>query len=75
MSNVIKFPGETVLEIDPDAVLEAPKGKLETALVLGWDFNDQPYFAGSTADLGEVLILLEIFKKQVVDSFFEKDTQ
>lgn len=73
MSNVIKSPGETVLDVDPDTVLDAAIGKLESVLVLGWDFNDQPYFAGSTSDMGEILILIELFKKQILESFYETE--
>ena len=59
MSNVIFFTGITKLDLDPDTVLENTKGKLEGAVILGYDKEGNEYFASTYADGGNVLWLLE----------------
>ncbi len=59
MSNVIPFTGITKLDLDPYTVLENTKGKLEGAVILGYDKEGKEYFASTYADGGNVLWLLE----------------
>ena len=67
MGEVITLHTETTLDLPPDRVLEAAVGKLSTVLVLGYDAETgEPYFAGSSADRGGALLLIERFKRQIV---------
>jgi len=66
-NKVIPFTGVTTLDLPPDRVLEAVLGKLEGVVVMGFDKDDQEYFASSYADGGTVLWLVERLKMQVLD--------
>jgi len=67
MSKVIPFTGITKLDIDPDAVLENNKGKLEGVVIMGWDNDGNEIFASSYADGGTVLWLVERLKKRLLE--------
>lgn len=58
-NNVVQFPGLTTNDIDPDKVLEAAKGKLDTVLILGIKKDGEEYLAGSSSDLCVAVWLLE----------------
>ena len=60
--NVVRFPGITKLDLDPDLVLREAIGKLEGVLLLGYTKDGECYFASSYADGGEVMWLVERFK-------------
>ena len=62
-NNVIQFPGFTKLPTDPDDVLRAPLGELETAVVIGWTHDGTLWAASSHPDGGDVLWLLEKTKQ------------
>jgi hypothetical protein len=62
MDNIIEFPGKTILDVEPDKVLDAAIGKLETVLVIGLSENSEYYFATSTSDKAKLLLMLETFK-------------
>jgi len=57
--NVINFPGLTTLNIDPDKVIEAAKGKLEMVVIVGYDKDGFEYFASSDPDGPEILWILQ----------------
>lgn len=59
MGKVIPINGITRLDLPPNQILDAARDKLECVVVLGYDNDDQEYFATSLADGGEVLWLLE----------------
>ena len=66
--NVIPLGGVTRLDIPTDRVLEAAKGHCsEGVIVIGWDDDGSLYFASSMADGGEVLWLLEMCKKRLLE--------
>lgn len=65
--NIIRFPGVTRLDIDPDMVLQEAIGKLEGAVIAGTDKDGNHYFASSYADGGETLWLLEACKKRLME--------
>ena len=67
MSKVIPFTGITKLDMPPDIVLEAAKGKLEGCIILGYDREEGEYFASTYADGGTVLWLLERCKKLLLE--------
>jgi hypothetical protein len=60
--NVIPLNGITRLDVPVDRVLAQAAEEIGDnggVLVLGWDSDEQLYFASSMADGGEVLWLLE----------------
>jgi hypothetical protein len=61
--NVIPLNTITRLDIPVDRVLEAASEVLESVVVIGWDNNEEFYFASSIADGPDVLWLLEHAKK------------
>ena len=72
MDNVVAFNGHTKLDIDTDKVLEGAKGKLSTAIVIGYCDNEPNgmYFASSTADIEKVMFMIEKVKFKVLHGDF-----
>jgi len=66
MSNVVKFPGETLLDLNPDDVLEEAKGKLEKVIVIGYTDDGLEYFDSSFADGMIAVWLLERIKMMLL---------
>ena len=67
-ATIIPFGGLTQLNIPTDEVLESVKGRCsDGVVVIGYDDNGELYFASSMADGGEVLWLLEMAKKALLD--------
>jgi hypothetical protein len=68
MAEVIQLHGSTTLEIPPDRVLDGAKTEeLQTVFVVGWCKTGESYFASSTGDCAELLLLLELAKKSVME--------
>jgi len=66
--NVVELPVAT--RIDREASYALRKGreaKLEHAVVVGWKKNGEFFFASSMASGAEVLLLLEVAKKQLLE--------
>jgi len=69
MTNVIDLPVITTLDLPPSRVLEAAiEADLQDAIVVGYDAEGEFYFAASKADGGDVLWLLELAKKQLLET-------
>jgi hypothetical protein len=67
-TNIIEFPGETLLDIDPSKMLEeCSKEELETALVVACRPDGSLFFASSTGDLYQMLWFLEVAKQEVLE--------
>lgn len=66
MSNIIPIGCITKLDIPPDDVLQGAMGKLEGAVILGFDKEGEEYFASTYADGGDVLWLLERCKQELM---------
>lgn len=67
MSKVIPYTGITKLDMPPDYILEAAKGKLEGVLIIGYTEDGEEYFASSYADGGTVNWLLDRCKHQLLN--------
>jgi hypothetical protein len=66
MSNVVEFSGVTKLDIPAERVItKAAKAGLTDVLVIGYDADGEFYFAGSMADGGDALWLLELAKRRL----------
>ena len=57
--NVIPLGCITYLDLPPDRILEAAKGKLDSVLIIGFDKDGGEYFCSSIADGGEAIWHLE----------------
>jgi hypothetical protein len=66
-AEIIILPMETTLDLPPDRVLDAALGKLSTAIIMGYQTETgEPYFAGSTSDVGAILLLAERLKAHLL---------
>ena len=52
----------------PDAIIAAAKGKLASAIVLGFDADGAEWITSSTSDVGVILYLLERAKAKALAS-------
>lgn len=68
MSNVVRLPCVTRLDLGADVVLEEAMGELEQVVVMGYDKAGNEYFASSAADGGTVMWLMERVKRRLLDS-------
>lgn len=67
-NNVVPFIGETYLDIPADRVLQkAIEARIEPAVVLGRDPEGRLYFASSSGDIADVLLMLEVAKRDLLD--------
>lgn len=58
-ADIFEFNGVTRLDMDPDRLLQAAVGKLETVVIVGYDKDGREFFASSVADGAESLWLLQ----------------
>jgi len=67
MGEVIELDIDTTLDIPPVKVCEAAMhADLSSVMVIGWDKAGQFYMASSSGDIGELLIMLELGKRETV---------
>lgn len=55
MADVVKFPGMTRLNMNPDDVLNGALGEMDQVVICGFDKDGKQYFASSVADGAEAL--------------------
>ncbi|MBR0682756.1 hypothetical protein GXW74_19850 [Roseomonas eburnea] len=66
---MVVLPVVTRLDVPAERVLScAMEAGLEKAVVVGWTAEGEFYFASSLADGGEVLWLLEMAKKRLLEA-------
>jgi len=58
-ADIFEFNGVTRLDLDPDRLLQAAVGKLESVVIVGYDKDGHEFFASSVADGAESLWLLQ----------------
>lgn len=69
MAEVVILPVVTRLDVPAERILGgALETGLEKALVVGWTAEGEFYFASSLADGGEVLWLLEMAKRRLLEA-------
>jgi len=65
---IVVFPGITKLDVPAERVLEAARlAELTDIVILGYDKDENEWFASSIADGGTVLWLMERLKKQLLE--------
>lgn len=67
MGEVVVGSFITRLDCPPDRVLESAVGELEDAVVIGWSKTGDFYFASSKAGGPEVLWLLALASKKLME--------
>lgn len=65
--NVVRFPGETMHDIPVEEVLSGV-GDLERVMVLGWGKDGELWVSSSFAKASEMLLLLEVVKKVLLEA-------
>tara|TARA_R110002167_G_scaffold42512_10_gene129145 strand:+ start:325 stop:543 length:219 start_codon:yes stop_codon:yes gene_type:complete len=68
LGEVVVLPVVTSLDCDPERVLSAAQGKLESVVIMGWDKDGDEYFASSIADGGTCVWLAERLKKKLLEA-------
>jgi len=68
MTNVIELPVVTTLDIPPERILrKAADADLQEVIIIGTSKEGDLYFAGSMADGGNALWLIEKAKKALLE--------
>lgn len=68
MADLLTFNGISRLDLPAERVLQsAIDAKIKTALVLGYDADGEFYFASTKADGGDIIWLMEIAKKKLLE--------
>lgn len=66
--NVVPFNGMTRLDVPAERILQkAIEAGLDKVVVMGWDSDGDLYTASSMADGGEVLWVMELTKRRLMD--------
>lgn len=67
MGVVVRFPGQTVADMDPKQVLAAAdESVFDDVFVMGRLHCGKTYLSGSTSDIGRFLVLVEQLKRQMI---------
>jgi hypothetical protein len=68
MAEHLVFDGISRLDLPAERVLQAAiDARVETVVVLGYDADGEFYFASTKGDGGEVIWLMEIAKKKLLE--------
>jgi len=68
MTNIIDLPVVTILDLPPEKIItRAEQESFENVLIIGWRDDGSFYFSSSAADDGDVLYLLELAKKKLME--------
>ncbi len=68
MADLLTFDGVSRLDLPPERILQcALDAKLDSAVVIGYDADGDFYFASTHADGGDVLWLMELAKKKLLE--------
>ena len=69
MAEIIKFSGLTSLPEPPKTLLQkAKKWGMKKCIVIGTDAEGKTIFGGSFSDAAEIVLLLELAKKFVLEN-------
>jgi hypothetical protein len=66
-SNVIQGHFRTRLDIEPDSVLKGAVGQVNKVLVIGSCLDGDNYYAASTGNKSELLLMIEQFKFKLLN--------
>ena len=66
MGEIIELDMPTTVDIEPTKVLSGAAVE-QSVLVLGWDKDGQFYIASSSADIGGLMLLTEIARRELTE--------
>lgn len=66
MGEVIDFPGETCLDIDPNKILTGALDALDEVVVIGYTIDGEFYLASSKGNGPDMLWLIELARGFVI---------
>lgn len=73
-ANIIAFPGIATKDDYTEKILRAAlDADLEKAIVVGREQNGNFWFSGNFSDAYEIIFLLEMAKKELLDLFDEEE--
>lgn len=73
MAEIIKFSGNTFLPAKPKEILQsAKKWGMRDCVVIGFDDNNELKFGGTTCEAGEVLMMLKLAEKFLLEYNFTR---
>lgn len=67
MSSITRLPCITTVDIPADTILESAVGKLENAMVIGWDHDGNLYVASTSSKPSEAAWLMENAKQFLLE--------
>lgn len=67
MGNIEQFPDITCIKEHADDTLEKAKGQMDRVIFIGFSENDEFIFGGSFSEVPEILFLLELAKKELLE--------
>lgn len=68
MSNVVRLPCITSLDLEADVILDEAMGELKQVVIMGYDKDGNEYFASSVSDGGTVMWLMERVKRMLLET-------
>ena len=71
--NIIHFPVNSRLDIDPDDVLAGAMGELQQVLVIGVCHNGDDWVYSHTNDPAQILLLIERFKFKLLSGVYDEE--
>jgi len=71
MGDVVEFRGNKNINKTPDEALKEAMGEMTDVFILGYDHDNRPYFSSTTSDGGDLLWLIEMFKKMLLNGDLE----
>lgn len=67
MGDVVALDVSTTLDITPSNILSgALNHDFDSVMVIGWDKAGKFYIASSSGDIGQLLLLLEVAKRETI---------
>jgi len=74
VGDVVRFTGITTIGCTPEEVLEkAKEWGMEACCVVGFDKDNVLQFGGSTSDVAQVILMLELAKNQMIKDITGED--
>lgn len=66
MSEIVSLNAETRLNLEPDKMMDRLKGQFDTLIYAGRDKDGKFHAGSSIGDVGEMLVLIELFKAELM---------
>lgn len=65
--NVVRLGAATKLPLPANRILKGAYNKMDVVAVIGWDKEGHFYFASSESNGAEILMMLELAKRRLMD--------